>query len=132
MYEVNGYGPWSGISFFETRVQDVPSSPTQLKVVRVEKQTAQLYWEAPSNFRDIIEYEIEYAKKDTRPEPFVNTQGSSNDYVISDLESGTTFTAKVRAIGPHKIAGKWSTVVAFTTSKLQIIWHCKSLHYLYM
>lgn len=100
-----------------------------MKVVRVEKQTAQLYWEAPTNFRDIEEYEIEYAKKDTRPYPIVHTQGSSNDFVISELESGTTFTAKVRAIGPNKIAGKWSTVVGFTTSKLLNIF--KLIKYIY-
>ena len=117
VYEVNGYGPWSGITFFETRVQDVPSSPTQLKAVRVEKQTAQLYWEAPTNFREIEEYEIEFAKKDQRPHPLVHTEGSSNDFVISELESGTTYTAKVRAIGQQRITGQWSVMVAFTTSK---------------
>ena len=117
VYQVNGFGPWSKIIFFETKTQTVPSAPTKLSVVRAEKTTAQLRWEAPTNFQQIIEYEIQYAKLRTRPLPVVQTQGQSTEYVLTNLESGTEYTAKVRAIGQHNIIGQWSVENAIKTSK---------------
>lgn len=117
VYEINGYGPWSGITFFETKNQETPNSPTQLKVLQVQKQTAQIYWEAPSNYKEIVEYDILTAVKGSRPLAVVHAEGSANDFVITGLESGTTYTSKLRAVGQHDIAGKWSVEIALTTSK---------------
>ena len=118
VYSENGYGPWSDIVFFETKEQDVPSAPTKPKITDASRESVRLGWEAPANYRDgINEYEIEYGKKNTRPEPIVSTQGAISEYIINHLESGTTYTAKVRAIGKHRIVGLWSVQNGFTTGK---------------
>jgi len=118
VYSQNGYGPWSDIMFFETKQQNKPSAPTKPKIADASRESVRLSWTAPTDYRDgISDYEIEYAKKNTRPEPVVTTQGINTEYIINHLESGTTYTARVRAIGQHSIIGVWSVQNSFTTGR---------------
>lgn len=83
----------------------------------VTKKSAEITWSKPDYKHDILDYEVQYAKKDTRPEPILRTSKETLRYVLGGLESGTDYTVRVRGIGKHSIVGVWSVQSTFKTSK---------------
>lgn len=50
--------------------------------------------------------------------PLINTGSTAPNYLLSELESGTLYTTKVRAVASYGLVGEWSTYSSFTTGKL--------------
>lgn len=97
-------------------IPDPPPMPTNGEITDHAKTSALFRWAAPNSVLTILNYEIQYGKKNERPEPLVSTSSSQTSYLLSDLESGTNYTVRVRAIATHNLTGNWSTYSAFTTS----------------
>ena len=82
----------------------------------VTKKTASVKWEEPEYKYDIKEYDLQVAKKNTRPEPLIRLNGPSTFHHLGELESGTDYSVQVRAIGPNNVVGLWSVLASFKTS----------------
>ena len=96
-------------------IVDAPRSPTNGKIGETGLTSARFTWDAPTYKYKIEKYQIENAKWQIRPEPIQSTDDSQTSFLLSNLESGTEYHVKVRAVTEHNQTGDWSVSTTFVT-----------------
>uniref|UniRef100_A0A7M5VD99 Fibronectin type-III domain-containing protein n=2 Tax=Clytia hemisphaerica TaxID=252671 RepID=A0A7M5VD99_9CNID len=111
-----GSGTWSDLQYFTTKNTAPPPAPTGGKVGASGLTSAQFLWEAPKYNYKILSYQLQYAKWNSRPEPVITTSETKTSYLLSELESGTKYTVKVRAVAVNGLNGTWSVSTTVVTA----------------
>ena len=108
---------WKFTNHFVFYFIEAPGPPIKANVTQVGLASAKYTWGTPTYDYRIRAYQIEYGIWKMRPEPLQNTSDASNTYLLSNLESGTEYAIRVRAITEHEVLGKWTTKTSFVTGK---------------
>ena len=107
----------------------LPKSPTNGKIAETGLTSARFTWEAPRYKYKINNYEIQIAKWQSRPEDPFPTDNAETSFLLSNLESGTEYRVKVRAITEHNHTGDWSVSTSFVTGESMIFFFRETLYF---
>ena len=94
----------------------VASAPTNLMAVQKDLTSIRVSWSPPTPLGDTTGYRIYYSDSDSSS--YVDVSGGSTDnYLLTGLVMGTTYTISIEATSQHFHSGRVETIITLCKMK---------------